>query len=230
MIKEILKKDLFDDILKYETILLGLSIKNSKGRGFLYRINLAFPEVLKEIMSSNYDDYKKLGTCTVVPTDDGNPDFILCYITKGRRRPDKQPDALDYDALKECLETINANYKGKVVASTIMGHHPFEAGGDKDKILKMFDEFAPDVIFYLYDYEQLDAFYVFHKKAIEILTKYENHEITREEKLNLSKINLWQEYFGELSYPPKEISYRELANRIRRGEKRHDICKDYPET
>lgn len=230
MIKEILEKDLFDDILKYETILLGLDIKNSKGNGFLYRVNLAFPEVLKEIRSANYDDYKKLGTCTVVPTDEGYPDFILCYITKGRRRPDKQPDALDYNALKECLETINANYKGKIVASTILGNDPFEAGGDKNKILEMFDSFAPDVIFYLYDYKQLDAFYEFHKKGVEITRRYKNNEINREEKLNLCKINLWQEYFGELTYPPKGISYRNLAKRIKNGDNWHDICRDYPET
>lgn len=144
--------DLIYDVKKYDLILVGTSIMNCLGNGFQYKVALNFPEVFDASKTaSKYGDQNKLGKVDVV---ESNPNFALCYITKGRYNPKKKPDCLEYESLRKCLNIIKKYYSDKKIATTIMGHSPFEGGGDKDRILEIFDEVLGDVDVTIYDYEQ----------------------------------------------------------------------------
>mgnify|MGYP003318767963 CR=1 FL=1 len=197
MIKEIIKdRDLFLDIEKYPIYLIGANIKNSNGNGWQHKISRNFPYVAQINKESNYDDVNKLGTCTVVESRDNHPMFIFCYITKGRFRPDLQPDTLDYEALKSCLTLLNNNFKGKTIASTILASVAIEAGGNKECVLKLFDEYAPDVNFYLYDYVQIDYREEDNQNYNKIYEDYKSGIITKDEYYIKKKEFLHNKKYG----------------------------------
>lgn len=187
---------MFLDIEEYPIFLVGTNIKNTNGNGWQHKVSRNFPYAAQANKESNYDDPKKLGTCKVVESKDGHPMFIYCYITKGRFRPDKQPDALDYSALQSCLELINENFGGKTIASTIIGADEFEAGGNKERILSMIDEFAPDVNFYLYDYKQIDYRAEDNHNYGSIIEDYKSGKITKEEYYERKKKFLYEKSHG----------------------------------
>ena len=145
-------RDLIYEVKKYDLILVGTSILNNLGNGFQYKVGLNFPEVFDASKTaSRYGDIRKLGKVDVVEI---KPMFALCYITKSRHHPKTKPDCLEYDALKKCLTTIKTHYGNKKIASTILGHSPFEGGGDKEKVIELFNEILGDCNVTLYDYEQ----------------------------------------------------------------------------
>ena len=149
--------DLIYDVKKYDVILVGTSILNKLGNGFQYKVGLNFPEVFDASKTmSKYGDTTKLGRVNYVETE---PNFVLCYITKGRYSPHTKPDALEYDALSKCLAIIKRKYAGKKIASTVMGNSIYEGGGDKQKIIAIFNEVLGDENVTLYDYEQLSIPY-----------------------------------------------------------------------
>ena len=105
-------------------------------------------------METKYGDVNKLGTILECKKEN-NPTFILLYINKGNFRPDIKKEYLDYKALENCLKLINTLYKGKTVASTILGVSRFEGNGDRDKILDIIEKNSTKINLTLYDYEQL---------------------------------------------------------------------------
>ena len=190
MINIIKDRDLILDIPKYSVILIGTSIKNSLGNGFQHKIAINFPFVRESNNSTKYDDNEKLGTVRVVRSQQyPETAFLLCYITKGRFRPDIKPDALEYDGLEKCLDLVAKNFKGDRIASTIMGVSPFEGGGDKERILELFkDKFGESGDITLYDYEQID----YRKEENDIYWKIQNDYkeglITRDEYYERKKL------------------------------------------
>lgn len=219
MVKEInIGTDLIDEIQKYDVILIGTSIKNSLGNGFQHKIGVNFRDVLIKNNETNYDDPKKLGTCEVITSyvKQGFPIFVLCYITKGRYRPDIIPDALDYDALKSCLELVNEHFKGKKVASTLMGSEKYEGGGDSREIYKIIANACTDIDLYIYDYIQRNFREENYDNYLNIVNEYAKGKITREE-YNKRKIkHLWEQSFGKyLSLPPENLTIREVKQKIK---------------
>ena len=222
MVKEIiLGTDLYEEFQKYDIILIGASIKNSKGNGFMHKMCNAFPNINKVNKETNYNDVRKLGTCQVVTTyvNQGFPIFILCYITKGRYRPDIQPDALDYDALKCCLELVNKNFNNKKIGMTLMGNSIFEGGGDSKRIYEIINNNLTNNEVYIYDYEQIDFTVEYNEKYNSIIQSYINKEISLEELRNLKSKFLWEKNFGLFLQPfPEGLSLTEtkkLINRIK---------------
>lgn len=156
MINIIKDIDLITEIHKYDVILIGTNIKNLLIHGFQSAIAQKYKYIDEENKKTRYDDASKIGTVQVVIGNESDPIFAICYIFKGRYRPDIKPDALDYEGLRKCLSLINKHFKGKKIASTIMGNSEYEGGGDKDKILNIFNEEMKDVDVTLYDYKQND--------------------------------------------------------------------------
>ena len=109
MITIIKDKDLIYDVKEYDIVLVGVNIMNVKGNGFQNKVHRNFPDVYVAHRDTKYADKRKLGTVVVVP---GKPTFCICYIFKGRYRPDKVPDAVEYDALENCLSLVADNFKG----------------------------------------------------------------------------------------------------------------------
>lgn len=154
MIKIISNIDLYEDIDKYDVILIGTNIYCSMSQGFQRKIMLNFPYVQDKNMSTKYGDETKLGTI-IECKKEGSPTFVLLYINKGNFRPDLKKDYLSYESLEKVLKIINILYKGKKVASTIIGASKFDGNGDKDKILNIISNNTSNIDLTLYDYIQL---------------------------------------------------------------------------
>lgn len=146
--------DLYSDVNKYDVILVGTNIYSNMSQGFQRKVMLNFPYVQEKNMGTKYGDVNKLGTILECKKD-GNPTFTLLYINKGNFRPDIKKEYLDYEALEKCLGLINVLYKGKTVASTILGLSRFEGNGDRNKILSILERNSANINLILYDYEQL---------------------------------------------------------------------------
>ena len=147
--------------------------------------------------------------------------FCLCYISRGRYRPDKIPDTVDYEALASCLSLINKNFPGKRVATTIIGHSPYEGGGDRDKIMKLLEEKLPDVDLYVYDYEQVDYRLEDNLTYKTIKYDYFTKKITREEYYERKKKYVWERTLG-LYEPMPEGTYAEIKNLLNEYRKKRD--------
>lgn len=200
-------RDLIYEVMDYDLILIGTSINNTLGNGFQYKVGQSFPNVYHASKTaSRYGDVKKLGKVDVVG---GGPSFALCYITKGRFRPDIKPDALDYDALEKSLQIIAKNYGDKKIATTIMGHSPYEGGGDRDKIIEIFTKVFIHTEVYLYDYEQKD----FRIEKILQWRKIEEN-VGTEDFERLKKEYFWEWNFGIYKPMPDEITLREIKKLI----------------
>lgn len=154
MIKIVEGRDLIYDVKDYDLVLVGTSIMNSLGNGFQYKVGLNFPNVLDAAKTATkYGDITKLGKVSII---EGTPSFALCYITKGRYRPDIHPDALEYEALEKCLNTVKRHYGNLKIACPVLGYSIYEGGGIKGKIIKLFNDILGDCDVTVYDYEQKD--------------------------------------------------------------------------
>ena len=218
MIKFIKDTDLFNDIKQYDIILIGTSTKCTKGNGFQYKIARNYRYPYDALEKFNYTCRDKMGKCVVVDKKDDMPMFIYCFITHGRYRPDLQPDALDYDGLKSCLELIASNFPNSKIASTIMGESIFEGGGNKERILSIFNEICKDLDLTLYDYCQIDFKLEDDSIYDEIVRKYKNKELTRVEYLEQLKIYEWHRKLGIFDEPPKDMSYPKSLKLLRNKE------------
>lgn len=211
-------RDLIYDVKDYDVVLVGVNIMNTMGNGFPHKVALSFKYVARVNKETAYGDPRKLGTVKVVK---GEPTFCLCYISRGRYRPDKKPDTVDYQALANCLTLIDKNFPGQKIATTIIGHSEFEGGGDRDRILKLLEEKMPHVDLYVYDYEQID--YRLEDNLTYKTLKYEymSKQITREQYDDRRKKYIWERALG-LYTPMPEGSYNDIKNILNEYRKKRD--------
>lgn len=221
MITVVENKQLIYDINNYDVILVGTSINNALGNGFQYQIKKSFPEVDVANKNTPYGDQRKLGTVQVVNKYDKT--FCLCYINKSRRRPDLQPDYLNYSALESCIQIINSNFKNKKIASTILGHSVYEGDGDKERILQIINDNAKDINLTLYDFQQPDYEQDRNERWKNIVDSI--GKISTEEYREMKKLYHWQNAYGPLSSPPADMTEREVKQFIKQN-KTIDISKE----
>lgn len=213
-------RDLIYDVMDYDMVMVGVNIMNTMGNGFQHKVALSFKWVAKCNKQSAYGDPRKLGTVRVIKDKIG-PIFCLCYISRGRYRPDKKPDTVDYEALASCLELINRNFSGKRIATTIIGHSEFEGGGDRERILKLLEEKLPDVDLYVYDYEQIDYRLEDNLTYKTIKYDYLTKKITKEEYYERKKKYIWERTLG-IYTPMPEGSYNEIKEILNEYRKKRD--------
>lgn len=215
MITIIKDKQLINDVFQYDVILVGTSINNALGNGFQRQIRINFPIVDEINKSTNYGDIRKLGTVKVVAT---TPIFCLCYINKSKRRPDINPDYLDYVSLEQCLKLINDNFKGKRIASTIIGLSDYEGNGNREKIMNIIEKNSNNIDLYLYDYKQLDYEQERKDKWHDIINNIEN--LSPDEYREKKKQFHWEDKFGIFKPMPIGITEYEIKQLIkkRKGE------------
>ena len=212
MITIIKDKELIYDVYDYDIILIGTSINNALGNGFQYQIKKAFPHVDMANKKTKYGDIRKLGDVHVVKSE---PIFCLLYINKGRYRPDINPDYLDYDALESCIKLINENFKGKKIASTIIGKSIYEGDGDEERIMEIIRKHSTDINLFLYDYQQQDRLKVRNEKWQEI-----KDSIGDEEYREMKKRYYWENEFGVLKPMPEGLSEYEIKQMIKEHKKK----------
>lgn len=203
-------KQLIEHVFEYDVILIGTSIMNALGNGFQYQIKINFPEVDKANKSTKYGDLRKLGTVKVV---NSNPIFCLLYISKGGYRKDIKPEYIDYSALEETMKLINENFKGKKIASTIIGLNQYEGGGDRDKILNIIQHNSENIELFLYDCEQYDYAKERDSRWKKIVSQI--GEIEHDEYEKLKKQFFWQNAFGIYKPIPYDMSVYEIKQYIK---------------
>lgn len=213
MIKTVKDRDLIYEVYDYDLILVGTSIMNNLGNGFQYKVGLNFPNVYDAAKTATkYGDVRKLGKVSII---EGSPSFALCYITKGRYRPDIIPDALDYDALKHCLETISKHYGNLRIASTVLGNSQYEGGGDKEKIFEVFNNILGNCDVTLYDYQQIsinDEKKQSWKKVVESVGTDEYEEV--------KKSYFWTWGAGIYEPMPEGVDLKELKEILKNRKKK----------
>lgn len=150
--KIITNEDLIWKTDNYDVILVGTSIYCMLTNGFQSKMRMKYPYIDKKNDATGYGDFRKMGTRLTIE-EKGNPIISLMYICN---YPNKNRVFLDYDALENCLRTATAEFKGKKVATTVLGGSLFDGNGDKDKILQIMEDCTKGMDLDVYDYVQLD--------------------------------------------------------------------------
>jgi hypothetical protein len=154
MIKVIKDVDLFDHVNDYEAVLIGTNTYCTMSQGIQLKVMLNYHYAYEKNLETKYGDKNKLGTILECKSD-GEPTFVLCFITSGYNfRPDLSSDYLSYESLEKCLKLINVLYKGKNIACTLLGSSRFDGNGDRDRIKEIFEKTTKDVNLTIYDYFQ----------------------------------------------------------------------------
>lgn len=203
MVNIIRDRDLILDVHDYTVVLVGTSILNQLSNGFQRKVGVNFPEVYEACkLSGLYGDPRRLGTWREVDT---SPAFVLCYITKGRFRPDIRPDTLDYDALEKCLEQIVRNFPGEKIATTLLGTSLYDGNGDREKVLAIFEKIFTEQDIWVYDYEQRNWLDERTEKWGEVISKMKSDEYT-----DAKKKFYWEDAFGIYVPVPYELTLQEV--------------------
>ena len=153
MIEIIKDVDIVGHFSEYDVILIGTNIYQQMAHGVQLPVMLDYPYVYNRNLDTKYGDPKKLGTILEC-SEKGEPTFCLCFICKGNFRPDLSKDFLSYESLEKCLRLVNVLYKGKRVATTLLGTSRFDGNGDRERVMNLFRECIKDVNLTIYDYVQ----------------------------------------------------------------------------
>ena len=143
--------DLYEHLCDYDVTLIGTNIYGRMANGIELQIMLNYPYVYEKNLSSKYGDLEKLGTLLEC-TKKNEPTICLCFITLGNHRPDLSKDFLDYEALEKCLRLANILYKGKKVGTYLLGSNRFDGNGDRERILKIFENSTKNLDLTVHDY------------------------------------------------------------------------------
>lgn len=141
-------KDLIWDTDKYDVILVGTSIYNLLTQGFQSKLTMKYPYIVDANNSTPYADKRKYGKRLTIQ---GTPIISLMYICG---YPHSKRDYLNYEALENCLATANAEFKGKNVATTILGTSLFDGNGDRERCMKIIEENTDKLNLTVYDFPQ----------------------------------------------------------------------------
>ena len=154
MINIIKDVDLRENLDGYDAILIGTNTYCTMSHGMQLYVMLNYPYVYEKNLETKYADPEKLGTIIECKSEN-EPTFCLCFITNSYNfRPYDIKDFLSYESLEKCLKLVNILYKGKKVATTLMGASKFDGNGDREKIFEIFNSTITDVDLTIYDYYQ----------------------------------------------------------------------------
>ena len=154
MINVIKDIDIYDHFNEYDAILIGTNVYCTMSQGIQLKVMLNYPYVYNKNLETKYGDVAKMGTILEC-VNDGEPTFCLCFITKGYNfRPDLESDYLSYESLEKCLKLVNICYRGKKIATTLLGSSRFDGNGNRDRIYEIFGNCLTDVDCTIFDYFQ----------------------------------------------------------------------------
>jgi hypothetical protein len=154
MINVIKDVDLFDHVNEYDAVLIGTNTYCTMSQGIQLKVMLDYHYVYEKNLETKYADPEKMGTILECKSE-GEPTFCLCFITNSYNfRPDLNNVFISYESVEKCLKLVNILYRGKKIATTILGASRFDGNGDRDKVMEIFKDTITDVDLTIYDYEQ----------------------------------------------------------------------------
>lgn len=153
MIDIVENEPLIRHVDEYDGIIIGTNCYQVMRNGFQFEAAEKYPYIMECNYRTRYGDNSKLGNI-VECKEEGEPLFILAFITFGYNFKGDDGDFFDYEALVKCLKLINILYKGKSLASTMFGCSVFDGNSDKERILSMLNEYVTDFNLTIYDYRQ----------------------------------------------------------------------------
>lgn len=201
-------EQLINNVHDYDVILFGMGINNSMNKGISYEIALNFPKVKISEDATGYGDTRKYGKTHETKVSD-NLSFCACYCYNIGLKKKNNGVYIDYEALEDCLTTVHEIYKGKKIASPIIGQDEFDGNGEKNKIIEIYKRVFGDYTnLTLYDFVQCDFRKERYKEAVAIRKQYTDGIITKEEFKHLKKINEWKRLNGIFKNMPDEFEYK----------------------
>lgn len=202
--KIIVDKPLINDVFQYDVILYGMGINNSMDNGFSKEIAVNFPIVKENELTSPYGDRRKYGTCII--TEIENLIFVGCYFYRGGFS--QKIDQVDIESLKKCLLFVKEKYRGKNIASPLLGTSLFDGKHDKTEIFSIFNEiFDNTENFYLYNYEQRDYKLHYYHTGSAIKRLYYEEHLPYDEYIILKSKNEWERLNGIFKPMPDDYVY-----------------------
>ena len=187
MINIIKDVDLFNHFSEYDAVLIGTNTYCTMSQGIQLKVMLEYPYVYEKNLETKYADPEKLGTLLECKSE-GEPTFCLCFITNSYNfRPDLNNVYISYESLEKCLKLVNILYRGKKIATTLLGASKFDGNGDRDKVMEIFKDTITDVDLTIYDYEQksrndyIKEWY-FKEKEMKAIDKKEYYKMVRKRK------------------------------------------------
>lgn len=149
------------EIDKYDVVLVGTSVYDLLVNGFQFKMGNRYPHIVEANHSQPYGDLRRIGTRLTLVRE-GCPTISLLYVCGYPKRGLK---TLDYNALEECLRASVAEFRGKKIATTIIGSTVFDGEGSKRKILNLMKKVFGDEDVTVYDYEQVSGVKEYREKA-----------------------------------------------------------------
>ena len=153
MVDIVIDENIIKHVSEYDAIIVPTNCYQSMTNGFQYEVRLKYPYVLKQNFQTKYGDKDKLGQILEC-REESKPLFILIFTTFGYNFKGNNDDFFDYDALEKCLRFINILYKGKHLATTMIGCSKFDGNADKNRVLTMVNSLITDCNLTIYDYKQ----------------------------------------------------------------------------
>ena len=208
--KTITGRQLILDVYDYDAILIPMGINNAIGHGLMYDVCLNFPPVKDGEKTTPYGDRRKYGNVCVV--NDEGISFCMCYMVKPTNRKQEGYDFVDYESLEKCLIHVNDMFKGRNVATPILGYDKLEGNGDKEKILKLIYGTIKDVeSLTVYDFEQQDTKLEMFKRIAEVRKRLKDKVITADQYIKERSRIEWERRYG--IYKPYDERYRYIPRK-----------------
>lgn len=175
----IVKKRLIDCVYSYDVVLVGMGLNNAFSRGFPSYISACFPEVKKiENEESPYGDRRKYGT--ILPIKHDGITFCMCYVHSGGYRKNGGK-FIDTENLKKCLSAVVRKFKGKRIASPLIGTSPFDGGAPAEDIMGIYDTAFSDIDIDVYLYNDTTLNDEVYREFSALRRRYHDKEISKEE-------------------------------------------------
>ena len=207
MLRIIKDTPLIEEIYEYDVILYSMGVNNSMSKGFNNDISVNFPKVKESECSYRYGDNRKYGTIHEFESD--GIKFVSCYIKTPEKKRRKTDLFVSYEYLDLCLEKVSRIYKGKRIASKILGSDEFDGNGDREKIMKLFEKHfsgkGNDIT--IYDYIQEDYSETVYKKIRQAHYNYKHKLITTEDYLELRRVLEWRKRHGIFEEVPEDFKF-----------------------
>ena len=201
----VIKSELIPHIFEYEVVLFPMGVNNAMNNGFAYELSVNAPKVRESENLSNYGDQRKLGTIHETVVD--NTAFCACYIHNGGFHKDKNGSFLDYNHLEACLNAVAKKYKGKKIASIVIGCNNSDGNGDKERILELLKHSFTDCNIDVYDFEEIDYKTKIFKEIAAIHKKLVDKEISGEEFIKQRSEIEWRRKNGIFVPKPDDFVY-----------------------